>query len=272
MNEILVHRLAPVALSLDLGAAVQEAALREIAALGEGDGRDHAARALLCAAALTAGCRQTPADMNGTGGTAPPPGYRITTLVSGLDTPWDLAWGPDGNLWFTERGGRISRFDFTTGRLFRLAQLDVLETGESGLMGMAFHPDFAAHVARTLQVARYRIWRTPEGMALDDGWGARGHFRVVYAAEGTRVMLARGHFDKALLPPIRGQAVAMIEYRLEPAGGGRSLVRPIVSGYVKLDSRFLAGLLWVASAAAQRSIATLGLPNLALGEVMVEIQ
>jgi len=51
VNEILVHRLAPVALSLDLGAAVQEAALREIAALGEGDGRDHAARALLLAAA-----------------------------------------------------------------------------------------------------------------------------------------------------------------------------------------------------------------------------
>ena len=114
------------------------------------------------------------------------------------------------------------------------------------------HPDFAAHVARTLQVARYRIWRTPEGMALDDGWGARGHFRVVYAAEGTRVMLARGHFDKALLPPIRGQAVAMIEYRLEPADGGWSLVRPTVSGYVKLDSRLLAGLLRVASAAAQR--------------------
>jgi hypothetical protein len=114
------------------------------------------------------------------------------------------------------------------------------------------HPELAAHVARTLHVARYRVWRTPEGLALDDGWGAHGHFRVVYAAQGTRVMLARGRYDKALLPPIHGQAVAMIEYRLEPAEGGRSLVRPTVSGYVKLDSRLLAGVLRVASAAAQR--------------------
>jgi hypothetical protein len=114
------------------------------------------------------------------------------------------------------------------------------------------HPELAAHVARTLRVARYRVWRTPEGLALDDGWGVRGHFRVVYAHDGTRVMLARGQYDHALLPPIRGQAVAMIEYRLEPAPNGRSLVRPVVSGYVKLDSRVLAGLLKVASAAAQR--------------------
>ncbi len=114
------------------------------------------------------------------------------------------------------------------------------------------HPELAAHLARALRVARYRIWRTSEGLALDDGWGARGHFRVVHAGEGARVMLARGQYDHAWLPPIRGQAVAMIEYRLEPAEGGRRLVRPIVSGYVRLDSRFLAGLLKVASAAAQR--------------------
>jgi hypothetical protein len=114
------------------------------------------------------------------------------------------------------------------------------------------HPELAAHLARALRAARYRIWRTPEGLALDDGWGAHGHFWVVHAGEGARLMLARGQYDHAWLPPIRGQAVAMIEYRLEPAEGGRSLVRPTVSGYVRLDSRFLAGVLKVASAAAQR--------------------
>lgn len=114
------------------------------------------------------------------------------------------------------------------------------------------HPELAAHLARALRVARYRIWRTPEGLALDDGWGARGHFWVVLARPGARLMLARGQYDHAWLPPIRGQAVAMIEYRLEPVEGGRCLVRPTVSGYVKLDSRLLAGVLRVASAAAQR--------------------
>ena len=42
---------------------------------------------------------------------------RVTTLVSGLDTPWDLAWGPDGYIWVTERKGTISRVDITTGQV-----------------------------------------------------------------------------------------------------------------------------------------------------------
>ncbi len=69
---------------------------------------------------------------------------RIETLVSGLDTPWELAWGPDGYIWVTERPGRISRVSPTTGERTTVGELDVLEVGESGLMGMAFHPDFAS--------------------------------------------------------------------------------------------------------------------------------
>src|SRR3990172_3988034 len=40
---------------------------------------------------------------------------RVKTVASGLDTPWDLAWGPDGAMWVTERSGRISRVDLTAG-------------------------------------------------------------------------------------------------------------------------------------------------------------
>lgn len=66
----------------------------------------------------------------------------VETLVSGLDTPWDLAWGPDGRIWVTERGGRISRVDPSTGEVTAAGQVEVVERGESGLMGMAFDPDF----------------------------------------------------------------------------------------------------------------------------------
>ena len=34
------------------------------------------------------------------------------------------------------------------------------------------HPELASHVTRALKVARYRIWRTRDGLFLDDGWGA----------------------------------------------------------------------------------------------------
>ena len=70
-------------------------------------------------------------------------GLKVDNLVTGLDTPWDLAWGPDGQIWVTERGGRISRVNASSGQRTTAGQVpSVEESGESGLMGMAFHPDF----------------------------------------------------------------------------------------------------------------------------------
>lgn len=98
---------------------------------------------LSSAAALALAC-------SGSNGTTPPgpgangSGLRVETVVAGLDTPWDLAWGPDGVIWVSERGGRISRVDRATGARTTAGQLDVTESGESGLMGIALHPDFAA--------------------------------------------------------------------------------------------------------------------------------
>jgi aldose sugar dehydrogenase len=82
------------------------------------------------------------------GDTTPPlttSGLRVETVVTGLDTPWDLAWGPDGQIWVSERGGRISRVNPSSGQRTTAGQVpDVSESGESGLMGIAFHPDFAS--------------------------------------------------------------------------------------------------------------------------------
>lgn len=112
------------------------------------------------------------------------------------------------------------------------------------------HPEFATHVTRALRLARYRIWRDPEGLWLDDGWGVVGRFSVVYAASGTRVMYARGKYRSAFLPSIHGQAVVVIEYGVHPRGDQRSLISPAVTGFVKLDSGFLAFAGRVAGAVA----------------------
>jgi glucose/arabinose dehydrogenase len=69
-------------------------------------------------------------------------GLRVSNVATNLDTPWDLAWGPNGWIWFTEREGRVSRVDPDTGELIRIAHVPSLERGESGLMGMVLHPDF----------------------------------------------------------------------------------------------------------------------------------
>jgi aldose sugar dehydrogenase len=70
---------------------------------------------------------------------------RLDTLVSGLETPWDLVWGPDKMIWMTERGGRISRVDPATGVVQRVGAVAAVERNVSGLMGLAIHPDWPRH-------------------------------------------------------------------------------------------------------------------------------
>ncbi|MBF9238518.1 PQQ-dependent sugar dehydrogenase [Hymenobacter sp. BT683] len=67
-----------------------------------------------------------------------------SALTTGRSHIWELVWGPDNFLWMTERGGRISRVDPATGQVQLLLTVpDVTPTGESGLLGMVLHPDFA---------------------------------------------------------------------------------------------------------------------------------
>ena len=102
------------------------------------------------------------------------------------------------------------------------------------------HLEFATHVTRALRLARYRIWHTDQGRFLDDGWGATGHFDVVYAEPGRRVFHARGQYEHTLLPAIHGDAVILLEYAFRPTPEGRTVVATTASGSLRLDSRILA--------------------------------
>src|ERR687892_196515 len=113
------------------------------------------------------------------------------------------------------------------------------------------HPDFATRVTRVLKVSRYRIWREADGLHLDDGWGTVGRFAVVYAAGRTRVMYARGVYQKRFLPDIHGEAVVMIEYQVRPAPEGKSIIAAAVTGFVKLDSGLLSMATKLATPVAQ---------------------
>jgi glucose/arabinose dehydrogenase len=70
----------------------------------------------------------------------------VTTLVSGLVIPWDLAFTPDGTLLFTERPGRL-RARLPDGSLRQLADISSsLNTdGERGLLGLAVDPGFSSN-------------------------------------------------------------------------------------------------------------------------------
>lgn len=66
-----------------------------------------------------------------------------SAVVKNLNTPWDIEWGPNDQIWLTERNGRIARADPVTGKVTDLKFVDeVVERSEGGLMGLELHPDF----------------------------------------------------------------------------------------------------------------------------------
>src|SRR5688572_14682248 len=121
---------------------------------------------LLLPAMAVALAAQSPRDRHVVG----PEPFTMRVVASDLGNPWDLAWGPDGQLWVTERtGSRVTRLDPTDGsRRIALTLNDVYQSVEQdGLMGTAFHADetFLAYtynrdsvsdVVRGMRIRRYR--------------------------------------------------------------------------------------------------------------------
>ncbi len=98
-------------------------------------------------------------------------GWRVESVLGGLEHPWSITWLPDGSALVTERPGRL--------RVIRNGRLDprpvsglppILALGQGGLLDVALHPDFADNrlVYLTLTIG---------------------------TEEANRIALARGRFD-----------------------------------------------------------------------------
>lgn len=68
----------------------------------------------------------------------------VDTVFTGLDIPWEIIYGPDGYIWTTERKGIVSRIDPVAKTKTVILNLTsgVYQASESGMLGMALHPDF----------------------------------------------------------------------------------------------------------------------------------
>ena len=70
-------------------------------------------------------------------------GENTRVVKQNLQFVWEILWGPDDHIWFTERDGKISKMNPTTGTIvFSSTINEVVSSGEGGLLGMALHPDF----------------------------------------------------------------------------------------------------------------------------------
>ena len=70
--------------------------------------------------------------------------FRIEKVIGNLEVPWSIVWAPDGRMIFTERPGRVRVYENGNLRQKPLFVVpDVEPSGESGLMSVVLHPDFA---------------------------------------------------------------------------------------------------------------------------------
>jgi hypothetical protein len=98
------------------------------------------------------------------------------------------------------------------------------------------HPDFATHVIRALEIGRYRIWREPDGLWLDDTAGALVRFRIAYATRGSRIFYLQGRYQPQVLPAIHGRVVVLLDYTIKPQADGKSLITPAMASFVRIDN------------------------------------
>jgi PQQ-dependent dehydrogenase (s-GDH family) len=74
----------------------------------------------------------------------PPEKFASRVVAAGFEDPWEVAWGPDGWLWLTERvGKRVVRVNPADGS--RTIAVTIGEVHQSlaqdGLLGLALHPE-----------------------------------------------------------------------------------------------------------------------------------
>lgn len=72
--------------------------------------------------------------------------FRVETVAANLEAPWAIAFAPDGRIFITERAGRVRVVENGKLRSEPVATIqDVEPTGESGLMDLMLHPQFASN-------------------------------------------------------------------------------------------------------------------------------
>ena len=105
---------------------------------------------------------------------------RVTTVAAGLEAPWEIAFLPDGRALVTERPGRVRLLSADLKLRERpVAEMEVAELGESGLLGIAVDPQFRrnrfVYLYRTVEdgneVVRFRF---EGGRLREDTVVARG--------------------------------------------------------------------------------------------------
>jgi PQQ-dependent dehydrogenase (s-GDH family) len=98
----------------------------------------------VCAVQCVVPAAQPRADVNPRAVSSnPPETFTSRVVAAGFEDPWEVAWGPDGFLWITERvGKRVVRVDPASGSRKVAVTIDEVHQtlAQDGLLGLVVHP------------------------------------------------------------------------------------------------------------------------------------
>ncbi|TSJ47932.1 PQQ-dependent sugar dehydrogenase [Fluviicola chungangensis] len=114
----------------------------------------------------------------------------IDTLATNSSVPWEITLEGENYLWVTERDGLVSRINLLTGIKDTVLDIrnDIHAVGESGLLGMALHPDFPV-IAEVFLVYTY---------GPEDSQGYFNECLVKYTYDGTDLTIQDTLIDSIL--------------------------------------------------------------------------
>ncbi|SMC78178.1 PQQ-dependent sugar dehydrogenase [Pedobacter africanus] len=135
----------------------------------------------------------------------------VQSVASHLNVPWQITWGPDQCIWYTEQSGTISKVNPETGKTKLLLTLrDVFRDRTSGLLGMTLHPDlknnpyvfinytgYSKTKTKVSKVVRYSYDAAKDTLVSPvvfleyPAWTSHFGSRIVIAPDG-KVMVATG--------------------------------------------------------------------------------
>src|SRR5688572_21944979 len=128
---------------------------------------------LVCA--LVAALSAAAAMQDSTIVTNPPERFSTRALISGLEGPWEVAWGPDQQLWITERTGRrVIRVNPADGMRSVATTIPEVNTTftQDGLLGLTFHADLLRNTGNDFVYVAFTYDDAP-GTALARGLAVR---------------------------------------------------------------------------------------------------
>lgn len=142
--------------------------------------------------------------------------FSARIVKDNLFIPWEIIYGPDDHIWFTQKNGYVCRLDPVSGQLDTIYhEAQTVINNEGGMLGMALHPQFAsdpyvfvAYEYETGEDYKERVVRytyaggvlTAPQILIDDIEGASIHNGCRLAIYGDKLFITTGDAANTALP------------------------------------------------------------------------